>query len=146
MCAYLHRSLSEVEERDKDCVDNCVRSSSSFYNTKSVVLCLGITALVCLSVTIFSFQSKVRRTKIITSNCFQATMQTDVGMMKQTHHVVLLLPIAGGCHILSGRPVFSVHGHALLCHYHLHRRPLWICKFTSFACSHTIHSALLEEV
>uniref|UniRef100_A0A4W6FDH7 Protein lifeguard 2 n=1 Tax=Lates calcarifer TaxID=8187 RepID=A0A4W6FDH7_LATCA len=42
-----------------DCVDNCVRSSSSFYNTKSVVLCLGITALVCLSVTIFSFQSKV---------------------------------------------------------------------------------------
>ena len=32
----------------------------SFYNTKSVVLCLGITALVCLSVTIFSFQSKVR--------------------------------------------------------------------------------------
>lgn len=36
-------------------------SSSSFYNTKSVVLCLGITSLVCLSVTIFSFQSKVRR-------------------------------------------------------------------------------------
>uniref|UniRef100_A0A3Q3XD04 Protein lifeguard 2 n=1 Tax=Mola mola TaxID=94237 RepID=A0A3Q3XD04_MOLML len=31
----------------------------SFYNTKSVVLCLGITALVCLSVTIFSFQSRV---------------------------------------------------------------------------------------
>uniref|UniRef100_A0A3Q0ST08 Protein lifeguard 2 n=1 Tax=Amphilophus citrinellus TaxID=61819 RepID=A0A3Q0ST08_AMPCI len=34
-------------------------ASSSFYNTKSVVLCLGITALVCLSVTIFSFQSKI---------------------------------------------------------------------------------------
>ncbi|KAK2862252.1 hypothetical protein Q5P01_001785 [Channa striata] len=32
---------------------------SSFYNTKSVVLCLGITALVCLSVTVFSFQSRV---------------------------------------------------------------------------------------
>ncbi|TNN81326.1 Protein lifeguard 2 [Liparis tanakae] len=32
---------------------------SSFYNTKSVVLCLGITALVCLSVTIFSFQSRI---------------------------------------------------------------------------------------
>uniref|UniRef100_A0A3Q3JVX0 Protein lifeguard 2 n=1 Tax=Monopterus albus TaxID=43700 RepID=A0A3Q3JVX0_MONAL len=32
---------------------------SSFYNTKSVVLCLGITGLVCLSVTIFSFQSKI---------------------------------------------------------------------------------------
>ncbi|CAB1459317.1 unnamed protein product [Pleuronectes platessa] len=30
-----------------------------FYNTKSVMLCLGITALVCLSVTIFSFQSKI---------------------------------------------------------------------------------------
>uniref|UniRef100_A0A3Q2C7P5 Protein lifeguard 2 n=1 Tax=Cyprinodon variegatus TaxID=28743 RepID=A0A3Q2C7P5_CYPVA len=32
---------------------------SSFYNTKSVMLCLGITALVCLSVTVFSFQSKI---------------------------------------------------------------------------------------
>ncbi|XP_056590516.1 fas apoptotic inhibitory molecule 2b [Triplophysa dalaica] len=32
---------------------------SSFYNTKSVVLCIGITALVCLCVTIFSFQSKI---------------------------------------------------------------------------------------
>ncbi|XP_062979201.1 protein lifeguard 2 [Elgaria multicarinata webbii] len=31
---------------------------SSYYNTKSVLLCLGITALVCLSVTIFSFQTK----------------------------------------------------------------------------------------
>lgn len=32
---------------------------SSFYNTKSVVLCVGITAMVCLSVTIFSFQTKI---------------------------------------------------------------------------------------
>ncbi|XP_077185016.1 protein lifeguard 2 isoform X2 [Paroedura picta] len=31
---------------------------SSYYNTMSVLLCLGITALVCLSVTIFSFQTK----------------------------------------------------------------------------------------
>ncbi|KAK0132727.1 Protein lifeguard 2 [Merluccius polli] len=31
---------------------------SSFYNTKSVLLCLGITAMVCLSVTIFSFHAK----------------------------------------------------------------------------------------
>ncbi|NXS29042.1 LFG2 protein, partial [Pomatostomus ruficeps] len=34
------------------------REFCSYYNTKSVLLCLGITALVCLSVTIFSFQSK----------------------------------------------------------------------------------------
>ncbi|XP_055078925.1 protein lifeguard 2-like [Periophthalmus magnuspinnatus] len=31
---------------------------SSFYNTKSVVLCLGITAAVCLLVTLCSFQTK----------------------------------------------------------------------------------------
>ncbi|KAK2497887.1 hypothetical protein MC885_015314 [Smutsia gigantea] len=31
---------------------------SSYYNTMSVLLCLGITALVCLSVTVFSFQTK----------------------------------------------------------------------------------------
>ncbi|XP_049588756.1 fas apoptotic inhibitory molecule 2b isoform X2 [Syngnathus scovelli] len=32
---------------------------SSFYNTKSVMLCLGITAIVCFSIIVFSFQSKV---------------------------------------------------------------------------------------
>ncbi|KAE8293476.1 Protein lifeguard 2 [Larimichthys crocea] len=32
---------------------------SSFYNTKSVVMCLGITVAVCLVVTIFSFQTKI---------------------------------------------------------------------------------------
>ncbi|XP_058499924.1 protein lifeguard 2-like [Solea solea] len=32
---------------------------SSFYNTKSVVMCLGITAAVCLLVTLFSFQTKL---------------------------------------------------------------------------------------
>uniref|UniRef100_A0A3B3U919 Protein lifeguard 2 n=1 Tax=Poecilia latipinna TaxID=48699 RepID=A0A3B3U919_9TELE len=32
---------------------------SSFYNTKSVVMCLGITAAVCLVVTVFSFQTKL---------------------------------------------------------------------------------------
>uniref|UniRef100_A0A8C2XIY7 Protein lifeguard 2 n=1 Tax=Cyclopterus lumpus TaxID=8103 RepID=A0A8C2XIY7_CYCLU len=31
---------------------------NSFYNTKSVVMCLGITAAVCLLVTVFSFQTK----------------------------------------------------------------------------------------
>ncbi|XP_020671416.1 protein lifeguard 2 [Pogona vitticeps] len=31
---------------------------ASFYNTKSVLLCLAITALVCVSVVIFSFQTK----------------------------------------------------------------------------------------
>ncbi|XP_056411344.1 protein lifeguard 2 [Hyla sarda] len=32
---------------------------SSYYNTTSVILCLGITALVCIAVTLFSFQTKV---------------------------------------------------------------------------------------
>ncbi len=36
-------------------------TSDSFYNTESVVLCIGITATVCLCVTIFSFQSKVSK-------------------------------------------------------------------------------------
>ncbi|XP_013991384.1 protein lifeguard 2 isoform X1 [Salmo salar] len=31
---------------------------SSYYNTKSVVMCLGITAMVCLTVTLVSFQTK----------------------------------------------------------------------------------------
>eukprot|EP00062_Callorhinchus_milii_P024470 gi/632984408/ref/XP_007909124.1/ PREDICTED: protein lifeguard 2-like [Callorhinchus milii] len=34
---------------------------SSYYNTKSVLLCLAITALVCFAVMIFSFQTKVSR-------------------------------------------------------------------------------------
>uniref|UniRef100_A0A3Q0S389 Protein lifeguard 2 n=1 Tax=Amphilophus citrinellus TaxID=61819 RepID=A0A3Q0S389_AMPCI len=46
---------------------------NSFYNTKSVVMCLGITAAVCLLVTVFSFQTKVRKTKCF-SICFCAVV------------------------------------------------------------------------
>lgn len=41
----------------------------SYYNTKSVIICLGITALVCLIITIFSFQTKVRIYKHIFQSC-----------------------------------------------------------------------------
>uniref|UniRef100_A0A671QRP8 Protein lifeguard 2 n=1 Tax=Sinocyclocheilus anshuiensis TaxID=1608454 RepID=A0A671QRP8_9TELE len=34
-------------------------TSLCYYNTKSVIICLGITALVCLAITIFSFQTKI---------------------------------------------------------------------------------------
>ncbi|NXC61432.1 LFG2 protein, partial [Aleadryas rufinucha] len=47
--------------RYRDCFriwDSLGNAAGIYYNTKSVLLCLGITALVCLSVTIFSFQSK----------------------------------------------------------------------------------------
>ncbi|NXL65360.1 LFG2 protein, partial [Chordeiles acutipennis] len=40
------------------CPSLCPLPLVLYYNTKSVLLCLGITALVCLSVTIFSFQTK----------------------------------------------------------------------------------------
>ncbi|NWS63251.1 LFG2 protein, partial [Chunga burmeisteri] len=42
------------------CNDTChpIFNTSYYYDTKSVLLCLGITNLVCLSVTIFSFQTK----------------------------------------------------------------------------------------
>uniref|UniRef100_H2LUM4 Protein lifeguard 2 n=1 Tax=Oryzias latipes TaxID=8090 RepID=H2LUM4_ORYLA len=36
-----------------------IHSFYSFYNTKSVVMCLGITVVVCLLVTVFSFQTKI---------------------------------------------------------------------------------------
>uniref|UniRef100_A0A3B3RW83 Protein lifeguard 2 n=1 Tax=Paramormyrops kingsleyae TaxID=1676925 RepID=A0A3B3RW83_9TELE len=36
-----------------------VLSHLSYYNTRSVMVTLGITALVCLSVTVFSFQTKI---------------------------------------------------------------------------------------
>uniref|UniRef100_A0A3P8RWS8 Protein lifeguard 2 n=1 Tax=Amphiprion percula TaxID=161767 RepID=A0A3P8RWS8_AMPPE len=39
-------------------VYNSASFLNSFYNTKSVVMCLGITAAVCLLVTVFSFQTK----------------------------------------------------------------------------------------
>lgn len=37
-------------------------------------------------------------------------------------------PLAGGRHVLPGRPVLSVHGHAALLHHPVHRRPLRIRK------------------
>ncbi|XP_017548196.1 fas apoptotic inhibitory molecule 2b [Pygocentrus nattereri] len=41
------------------CMASMLGFVSSYYNTKSVVLCLAITAMVCLCVTIFSFQSSI---------------------------------------------------------------------------------------
>ncbi|KAI5095977.1 protein lifeguard 2-like [Silurus meridionalis] len=35
---------------------------SSYYNTTSVMMCLGITVLVCFSVSVFSFQTKIDMT------------------------------------------------------------------------------------
>lgn len=46
----------------------------SFYNTKSVVMCLGITAAVCLLVTIFSFQTKVRKIVTTCALCYISYM------------------------------------------------------------------------
>lgn len=41
------------------CVITCV-SFYSYYDTKAVFLAMGITALVCVAVTVFCFQTKVR--------------------------------------------------------------------------------------
>lgn len=48
-----------------DCVNGCVKTppplfGSSYYETKAVFLAVGITALVCIVVTVFSFQTKVK--------------------------------------------------------------------------------------
>lgn len=50
-----------------DCVNGCVNPppphtsfGSSYYETKAVFLAVGITALVCIVVTVFSFQTKVK--------------------------------------------------------------------------------------
>lgn len=106
-------------------------SSPSFYNTKSVVLCLGITSLVCLSVTIFSFQSKVRRTaELITSPAFKHnTGSCCYTEINPPCGCLCCLPAADWCHILSRSPVLFVYGHASLRHHHLHRRPFRIRKF-----------------
>lgn len=61
-------------------------SFCSYYNTKSVLLCLGITALVCLSVTIFSFQSKVgpggQDRECLEGSGYRTSLR-DVGMSPQ---------------------------------------------------------------
>ncbi|KAG8509102.1 Protein lifeguard 2 [Galemys pyrenaicus] len=65
--AYLTGMLSrscrwawgEGEQRVQPCLEaDPLARARSYYNTTSVLLCLGITALVCLSVTLFSFQTK----------------------------------------------------------------------------------------
>ncbi|KPP72749.1 Fas apoptotic inhibitory molecule 2-like [Scleropages formosus] len=53
------RNIRRVFIRKTLSMANMMAFVSSFYNTKSVMICLGITALVCLSVTIFSFQTKI---------------------------------------------------------------------------------------
>ena len=53
------RGAGRVNQKTQSEADLPACRSCSYYNTTSVLLCLGITALVCLSVTVFSFQTKV---------------------------------------------------------------------------------------
>uniref|UniRef100_A0A8C1TCM6 Protein lifeguard 2 n=1 Tax=Cyprinus carpio TaxID=7962 RepID=A0A8C1TCM6_CYPCA len=54
---FLHITRCQVFDRPISYLN--IFPLSSYYNTKSVVICLGITALVCLAITIFSFQTKI---------------------------------------------------------------------------------------
>ncbi|XP_060913070.1 protein lifeguard 2-like [Labrus mixtus] len=60
---------------------------SSFYNTKSVVMCLGITATVCLLVTVFSFQTKIDVTSCQGMLCIFSMVMFVSGLV-----LVLVLP------------------------------------------------------
>uniref|UniRef100_A0A671QAF8 Protein lifeguard 2 n=1 Tax=Sinocyclocheilus anshuiensis TaxID=1608454 RepID=A0A671QAF8_9TELE len=54
---FLHITRCQVFDRPISYLN--ISPLSSYYNTKSVIICLGITALVCLAITIFSFQTKI---------------------------------------------------------------------------------------
>uniref|UniRef100_A0A3Q2W7M2 Protein lifeguard 2 n=1 Tax=Haplochromis burtoni TaxID=8153 RepID=A0A3Q2W7M2_HAPBU len=87
---------------------------SSFYNTKSVVLCLGITALVCLSVTIFSFQSKIDVTScqgVLFSLCMVMLIcAIAISVVVPFGYVSTLVT----CHLCCNRshPLYSGENHA----------------------------------
>uniref|UniRef100_A0A8C7T623 Protein lifeguard 2 n=1 Tax=Oncorhynchus mykiss TaxID=8022 RepID=A0A8C7T623_ONCMY len=98
---------------------------SSFYNTKSVVLCLGITALVCMSVTIFSFQTKIDFTSyqgvlfVLTMDWLIKFLLSDTGVLVTSHlRCDRSYPLHSGewqifnTHSSLGRPrVFPGQGH-----------------------------------
>uniref|UniRef100_A0A3Q0T792 Protein lifeguard 2 n=1 Tax=Amphilophus citrinellus TaxID=61819 RepID=A0A3Q0T792_AMPCI len=71
-------------------------SITHFYNTKSVVLCLGITALVCLSVTIFSFQSKIDVT-----SCQGVLFSLCMVMLLCAITISIVVPFGYVTHLLS---------------------------------------------
>uniref|UniRef100_A0A8C5I044 Transmembrane BAX inhibitor motif containing 1a n=1 Tax=Gouania willdenowi TaxID=441366 RepID=A0A8C5I044_GOUWI len=56
-------------------------SISSFYNTKAVFLALGITAVVCIAVTVFCFQTKVDFTKCQGLFCILGIVMLVVGII-----------------------------------------------------------------
>ncbi|XP_036447911.1 protein lifeguard 2-like [Colossoma macropomum] len=80
---------------------------SSYFNTKSVMICLGITAFICLSVTIFSFQTKIDLTSVWGMLCISCTALSFWGLLL----AVLLLP---GC-VPWMQAVFAGLGAILFC-------------------------------
>ncbi|KAL6483432.1 hypothetical protein MHYP_G00083040 [Metynnis hypsauchen] len=61
---------------------------SSYFSTMSVMICLGITAFICLSVTIFSFQTKIDLTSVWGMLCISCTALSFWGLLL----AILLLP------------------------------------------------------
>uniref|UniRef100_A0A8C7CNM0 Protein lifeguard 2 n=1 Tax=Oncorhynchus kisutch TaxID=8019 RepID=A0A8C7CNM0_ONCKI len=105
--------------------ENYNLGSTHFYNTKSVVLCLGITALVCMSVTIFSFQTKIDFTShqgvlfVLTMDWLIKFLLSDTGVLVTSHlRCDRSYPLHSGewqifnTHSSLGRPrVFPGQGH-----------------------------------
>ncbi|XP_028292544.1 protein lifeguard 3-like [Gouania willdenowi] len=56
-------------------------SISSYYSTKAVFLAMGITAVVCISVTVFCFQTKVDFTSCGGLLCIAAVLLTIIGIV-----------------------------------------------------------------
>ncbi|XP_017549796.1 protein lifeguard 2-like isoform X2 [Pygocentrus nattereri] len=61
---------------------------SSYFKTMSVMICLGITAFICLSITIFSFQTKIDLTSVWGMLCISCTALSFWGLLL----AILLLP------------------------------------------------------
>ncbi|XP_027000402.2 protein lifeguard 2 [Tachysurus fulvidraco] len=75
---------------------------SSYYNTKSVMICLGITVLVCFTVSVFSFQTKIDVTSCQGVLCVICTSFFIFGLV-----LALIIPFA---HVPWMQVVFAALG------------------------------------
>lgn len=99
----------------------------SFYNTKSVVLCLGITAAVCLLVTVFSFQTKVCKPFF-----FFLFLTESSELICALHNYLKPFGLhLDGCDILPRGALHLLYGHVPLWSRAGHHPPISICKYPS---------------
>lgn len=114
----------------------CVCRQTNFemfaaFTTPSQWCCVWESQLWCVCLSLCS-ASRARWAEKKMLHHHLSKQQSSSNLMEKLNNFLFFVA-TDWCNVLPGCAVLSVYGHASLCYYHLHRRPLRICMSPLFS-------------